>query len=77
VRAHTPRLKAIPSQWQLDQHQPKLFPALLPRFRPAQTGLHQGRAQIVKQLRIDFVVVFRWNSGEGGKSLTESRRERR
>jgi hypothetical protein len=53
----------------------RISPALLPRFRRAQTRLHQSSAQIVKQLRVDFVVVFRWNRVEGGKSLTESRRE--
>jgi hypothetical protein len=52
-------------------------PASLPRFRRAHTRLHQSRAQIVKQFRIDFVVVFRWNRVESGRSLTESRREGR
>ena len=52
-----------------------ISPALLPRFRRAQTRIHQSGAQFVKQFRVDFVVVFRWNRVEGGKSLTESRRE--
>jgi hypothetical protein len=49
--------------------------ALLPHFRRAQTRLHQSSAQIVKQFCVDFVVVFRGNSVESGKSLPESRRE--
>ncbi len=40
-----------------------------------ETCLHQSSAQIVKQLRVDFMVVFRWNRLEGGKSLTESGHE--
>ena len=52
-----------------------ISPASLPRFRRAQTRLHQSSAQIVKQFRVDFVVVFRWNRVEGRKSLTESRCE--
>jgi hypothetical protein len=40
--------------------------AVFPRFRRAQTRLHQSRAQIVKQFCVDFVVVFRWNRVEGG-----------
>src|SRR5260370_3703334 len=49
--------------------------ASLPCFRRAQTRLHQSSAQIVKQFRVDFVLVFRWNRVDGGKSLAESRRE--
>ena len=52
-----------------------ISPASLPRFRRAQTRIHQSGAQLVKQLRVNFVVVFRWNRVEGGKSLTERRRE--
>ena len=52
-----------------------IAPASLPRFRRAQTRLHESGTQIVKQFRVNFVVVFRWNCVEGGKSLTESRCE--
>ena len=52
-----------------------ISPASLPRFRRAQTRIHQSSAQIVKQFCVDFVVVLRWHPIEGGKSLTESRRE--
>src|ERR1700758_2212853 len=54
-----------------------ILPASLATFSACCTAtrLHQSRTQIVKKFRVNFVVVFRWNCVEGGKSLTEGRRE--